>query len=72
MSSKNAYVWVSPRGFSNEGTVYVVPMKRLDSFCNELESEYGSNPTARVLRLNHREAKDRFNEYGNVTWKNVS
>lgn len=55
--TKRAYIWISPRGFSNEGTVHIVPADQLDIAWAKVLDMYGGDANAFYSQLNGQEAQ---------------
>lgn len=47
---KNAYIWFSPRGFSNEGTIYVCQEHKADELIEKIQESPIYNECNSVLR----------------------
>lgn len=46
---RNAYIWFSPRGFANEGTIYVCQSDRVNDLMQTLEHQKNYNEYNSVL-----------------------
>ncbi len=64
-----AYMWVSPRGFSNEGTIYQLTEEELPAFLEHLDQRYGADPNARYYRMGYQEARGKFGACARVYWE---
>ena len=51
--AKRAYLWVAPRGFGNEGTVYVIPADQTDTALATLATRYDDDGNAHYTVLDN-------------------
>lgn len=69
---KNAYVWYSPRGFANEGIIYVCQDDKVNELMDAIEQQKNYNEVnSRITRITRKQAeKDKdFLAYGNYNWQ---
>lgn len=52
-AADRAYIWVSPRGFANEATIYIVPTGQVDTALARLDQHYVDSSSHTVTQLDN-------------------